>query len=348
MANIFLDTNILLPDPLFKSDFNSLLIKLVKEGKIKIYIPSIVFEELTNKYEQFLLEEVSNLHKYHQNIQKVINQDIKLPEISVAECLTDFKTFYNLNFENGFFHNLEYKNHILPELVKRSINRIKPFSNNKQEFRDCIIWLTIVEEIKTNNLKENFFLTNNVHDFYDESKENIHKDLQNDCKEIKPHKSVKEFVIKQKELLRLKEIYEFEKWVEEQHINNFYLQTAIKGSLWDSVQGKLYDNLRKYDIGKIYNNNLIGFLSPAVEKQRIKIKGTKVIIVDKFALVTCNIAFEFYASIYLPDIQRPVFTPQANDSFSASCELNFTLYKEGVLTFNEVENLIIEEKNNEA
>src|SRR5690606_7702682 len=118
-----------------------------------------------------------------------------------------FKNFYDQLISEGTVKILEYNNDMLPEIVNRAIERKKPFTENKTELKDTIIWLTYVKFVESKKLKNCILLTANVSDFCDtdEAKNNnfvIHPELKKDSNRFKVYKSPKELIQAEKPQLK--------------------------------------------------------------------------------------------------------------------------------------------------
>lgn len=337
MVTIFIDTNVLVPDPFFKGEFASLLLKLAKEGKVELLIPVIVFDELKNRFEISVKEDYNSLKKHASSLTKITGKEFAHDELELNNHLKRFNDFYEYQFEKKHLSQILYSNDILPELVHRSIKRIKPFSPKKEEFRDGIIWLTIVDYMKEYDDKDCFFVSNNVAEFYDTDKKSLHPDLSKDCDRILLHKSFKELIIKEKELFRLKEIHDFERWLESENIDRTYIEEVIRGYMWSSIKSELTSKIQTLDISKIYKSDIIGYLKPTLIKEDIVIENFEIIPIEKFALATIKIKTFFFSKVYKPDPLEPIFSDQGTEKFMLEAELSMTLDMGSQLSLGELE-----------
>lgn len=181
--NIFLDTTVFYDDPFLKKPHIKNLIKICKQNNFTIFVSNIVLLETSRHYENKIISHFNNYIKAKNFLETdtsiyFLDKEIDL-EYTFKKSLERFNDYYQ-NHEQ--IKILEYDNEILPELVHRSIHRIKPFSENKQEFRDAIIWLTYSKFAEKHHLEECFFITNNSSDYL--YKGSLHKDLQNDTQRI--------------------------------------------------------------------------------------------------------------------------------------------------------------------
>ncbi|MEH6987493.1 PIN domain-containing protein [Cytobacillus firmus] len=180
--NIFIDTTVFHngKDVFMNSLYNKILLNICKQNKFKIYISSVVLTEARRQYEIFINSHVKNVRTAVGafNIMPNIRQiNLNIPE--VEDALKLFEKFYDELVSEGVVEIVKYNNDILPTLVERSINRIKPFTEKKQEFRDAIIWLSYVDFAESKNLSDCLLVTENTTDYCSKDKK-LHPDLLND------------------------------------------------------------------------------------------------------------------------------------------------------------------------
>lgn len=248
MLNVFLDANILYSDPCFEKNKNRVLLDKVSRIGGKLYITDIVYKEMENNFRKQLEEINSKISK--------IKNDCKIPieinNIDVEKEIQKMRLKYSQYEEDGKLVKLETKNEFLPEVIERSINRKKPFTETKQEFRDCLIWMTYAHKVEEDRLENCFFITKNSSDFYDKEG-NLHEDLVKDSKNIKLHKDIHQFMKNEEETLNK---LEDKKYIIDNYSNldidsiksNKTLNKYIEKIVMEYVQ-----NLSSYELGGIYN-----------------------------------------------------------------------------------------------
>ncbi len=186
---IILDTNILRKDFLLKSNHFRILKEFMYASRSKLVLPSIVFQELIQLYKK----EIEFKHNELSKLTEYVNRNLLVSEVP------DYKTKYKLDIDksvseykhyikkqlNPFVEEIYYENSFLPELVRRSVEKVKPISSKGEEFRDALLWLTILNYVKKQKSKiEVSFITNNITDFGDKTKRNLHPDLLEEIKTI--------------------------------------------------------------------------------------------------------------------------------------------------------------------
>ena len=214
MLNVFLDSNIIYNDPFMESGINKRLLNKIKQVNGKIYITDIVYKEVINNYVVKLKDLNLELEKLKRKLDTT-NINIAINLIDVENEEKKLKLRLDNLIKDNSLNLLSTDNNLLDEVVYRAIKRIKPFSNNKEEFRDCLIWLTYAKKVESEIMENCFFITNNVNDFFSNDKINLHPDLINDTKRFRIYKGLIDFFINEQDLFdlgnlkTLKEIFNF-------------------------------------------------------------------------------------------------------------------------------------------
>ncbi len=192
--NIFIDSNILFQDYFFENKSNKNLLQYCKEGLLKIHMSEIVRLELRRQFEKEIKATNKELEKIQKNIARLkLEEDVKI--ISIENQLKKFDDFYNRLTNIDDFKILNYSNEFLPDIVNRAVNRIKPFTEEKSELKDAIIWKTYSFYVEQGKLDNCIFLTNNTSDFCTKKdKSNIHPELLVDTRRFKVVNSSFDFI----------------------------------------------------------------------------------------------------------------------------------------------------------
>ncbi|GAA5416178.1 hypothetical protein Pryu01_01210 [Paraliobacillus ryukyuensis] len=246
--NIFLDTTVIFSDPLFKGNYNSTLLKLAEEYRdITFYMSNIVYKEAERYFEMNVRKSLIELKKAKKNLQKykygifeTLDTNYQSEE-EVSDIVGNFKSFYSGLEDKGLLKILPSPNNILSDLIHRSVNRIKPFKENKSEFRDAATWLTYVNYVEENKIMDCYLITENVADFFDEQKKNIHPDLIKDTKKFKAFLNLKKLAT---------EDVKINNYIEEKQGKKQYLQK------WIDYQGIDEDFVLGYFESQILFNEL--------------------------------------------------------------------------------------------
>ncbi|MEY8758956.1 PIN domain-containing protein [Chryseobacterium tongliaoense] len=175
--NIFLDSNILYHDYFFENKSNRKLLEYCKEGLINLYMAEIVKLELRRQF----MKEIEEINTEIKRIKKdasrlrIENEPAIIP---IDAQLKKFDDFYKKLPQNENYQILPYSNDFLPDIINRAVYRKKPFTEEKSELKDALIWKTYYEFVETNVMSNCILLTDNTSDFCskkDSSK--IHSEL---------------------------------------------------------------------------------------------------------------------------------------------------------------------------
>lgn len=194
--NIFIDSNILYQDYFFENKSNKKLLEYCEEGLLNLYMSEIVRLELRRQFQKELESKNRELEKLIKELKR-LKIERELNAISIDEQLNKFDTFYKrISYFDNFFI-IHYKNEFLPDIVDRAINRKKPFTEEKSELKDAIIWKTYSDFVETHSATDCVLLTNNTSDFCDKKdKSKIHSDLTSDTNKFSVINSSYDFIKK--------------------------------------------------------------------------------------------------------------------------------------------------------
>ncbi len=251
--NIFLDTTVIFSDPFLKRNYNRNLLKLARDYKdITFYMSEVVYKESKRHFERNVREHLEDLNKIQSKLKNykrdyfetVVDVGVEA-EQKTKELLNNFEIFYKELQENDLLHILSCPVNILPDIIDRSVHRIKPFKENKSEFRDAVTWLTYVNYVEQNFLPDCYFITENVTDFFDEKKVNLHPDLLSDSTKLKPFINLKKLAQEDQKIKsyfeekqgREQEILE---WIDENNIDENYVLGYFKESSFNGLFNQIY------------------------------------------------------------------------------------------------------------
>ncbi|WP_342645013.1 PIN domain-containing protein [Mucilaginibacter sp. CSA2-8R] len=181
--HIFLDTNAVKEDPLWRHNFPSaLLSELKKNDKFHLYISDVVIAEINKNYELDASEALTIASKAAKSLQgsvrglnKFLKEELKISVTEINPELGDLNYFYDALFKFPNFHLIETSNETLqtvlgwvklykpPYFTKTQPGQKKPF-----EYKDAVIWQSYKTYCLLNGIKEAHILTNNISDFLTE------------------------------------------------------------------------------------------------------------------------------------------------------------------------------------
>ena len=210
--DIIIDANIIRRDlKLNDKNFEILTDYLVKTNSKLVY-PSIVIQEVKGLYKRALKERLAQFLISNKKLKStVINTEIAAPPSIDIEAESDnYIQFIHDKLGTSDENIIEYKNEFLPELVKRAIERKKPLDNKGQQFRDGLLWLSLLDYAVNSDEKRVAFISDNPTDFAEKGENKLCAELIEETKEkgieivyfktladfAKEHASVIEFITK--------------------------------------------------------------------------------------------------------------------------------------------------------
>lgn len=204
---VYIDSNIMFKDPYLNSNKMTSILDVIRATKGKLIIPSVVKEEALNNLVKKNNEHRNNLENNIRLFSSTMLDKSSLDSLTIPDISEeDFKKSYLLRLDNlinsGLIKIADHKSmdqeKLVDDLLHRALYSIKPFKEGKEEFKDAMIWNTIIHDIKNNEYKNCIFITANVKDFYSIDKVSLHQDLINDIPKgvsIKSYKSLDELVL---------------------------------------------------------------------------------------------------------------------------------------------------------
>lgn len=194
-----IDTNIIRRDLKLKDKNFDILIDYLGRTNSRLILPSIVLEEVKGLYKRALQE---RFEEYTKSIEKLKSTllFLEMPETPALDINGDadkYIEYIHKRFGTSADNIIEYKNEYLPELVKRAIERKKPLDNKGQQFRDGLLWLTLLDYAQTTDEKQIAFISDNPTDFSEKGDSNLSNELLEETKEknvvIKYFRTINDF-----------------------------------------------------------------------------------------------------------------------------------------------------------
>lgn len=254
--NIFLDSNILYQDYFFENKSSKQLIQYCEQGLINIYMAEIVRLELRRQFEKEILSQNRELKKIIKDSAR-LKTGITIPEISLSNKLREFDSFY-LKLETlDNFEILNYKNEYLPDIVDRAINRKKPFTEEKSELKDALIWKTYSDYVESIMIDDCILLTNNTSDFCTKKdKSTIHPELQLDSKKFKVINSSFDFIKTNAPLLESPE-YKFQLYINQFTIDENFVLKIISENFEKKLEDRIHSKIDRIHPSELFEDNFI-------------------------------------------------------------------------------------------
>lgn len=330
---IYIDSNIFFDDPYLVKPTFSVILEKIRNSNGVIKMPEVVYyETLNNLLNKNISEARDGLRKPDRQITKYLagsglEEKYKLPILDDAEITTSFHNRYDELTAEGVLeiinHNTIDKDYLLKDIMYRALNGIRPFSEGKEEFKDTIIWHTVIEDIKQNKYTKCFFVSNNNSDFFEQNSvdnktrvASFHKDLLQDIPEgvyLIPFRSLKDLIEETKELIESynaeslttvdsEEDVTSDHGLQEVNLNEEYVKSIVSEYIYDNLQSyfvhifKAYrDQFRRYfplinpessgytDIENLYNEEIIIRVNRISNISAYRIKNSTKVICNVYA-----------------------------------------------------------------
>lgn len=203
---VYIDSNILFKDPYLRSNKMVSLLNIIDSTNSKLKIPSVVQQETLNnlvkKVQSIRNELQSNIKLLSSNMLNTSDLDyLSMPDFSEEDFRRDYSVHLGKLVYSGSIEIVDYKTMnqemLLDDLLHRVLHSIKPFKEGKEEFKDAMIWNTIIHDIRFNGYQDCIFISANVSDFYSADKVSLHDDLINDIPKgvtVKPYRNIEDFI----------------------------------------------------------------------------------------------------------------------------------------------------------
>jgi predicted nucleic acid-binding protein len=258
--NIILDTNIIRSDFKLKSAEFSVILDYLTKTNSKVIMTAIAFEELTHLYTSELKKRLEVYQSAVEKINPILSNVMQIENINIESETSQYLNYLMLKLEFSDSEIIPYKDSYMKEVVHRAINKIKPCSNKGEEFRDTILWLTVLDIAENTNDKQIIFISNNTKEFASESGQELHADLYEETQRrgvrINYFNSLKHFIKSHASTFS----YINEEWINDQinieEINERFVE-IIKKDWSDNLLQRLNSDYNTAD----YINPISAYLS---------------------------------------------------------------------------------------
>ncbi len=164
--DIVLDTNIIYSDFFMNTTKFKLVFDYLKKTNSEIIVPQIVYKEIVALYERELEKRFRDLKRDRELLDGVLIDKTKIDfRIDFKEEVEKYRGYFKSKLKIKDKDIVPYENKYLDEIVNRAIYRKKPCTEKGQEFRDVLVWLTILDIARLLSTKELIFISNNTHNF---------------------------------------------------------------------------------------------------------------------------------------------------------------------------------------
>jgi predicted nucleic acid-binding protein len=343
--NIFLDSNILYQDYFFENKSNKKILEYCDEGLLNLFMSEIVRLELRRQFQKEIEEKNREIKKIIKDSKRLKIQN-EISEISIAEQFTKFDKFYNRLKMYDNFSLLPYKNDFLPDIVDRAINRKKPFTEEKSELKDAIIWKTYSEYVESNNSTDCILLTNNTSDFcIKKDKSKIHPDLTTDTDKFSVINKSFEFIKKYASVLESPE-HKFQAYINQINISQDFVLGIIKNNFEKIIEDRMHlkiDNLHPSDLVSadyFFDGQLISYGCEILDCDEIEHEIiAETALISGIVYASCEVEILEYNSVR--DSGEDRFSSVADKNVIFKIYFNFDMEKDEVYSDLEVTDIEI-------
>jgi hypothetical protein len=295
----------------------------------------VVLLELRKQFQDEIEEHNRELKKIIKDSNRLkISEKIDL--IDISKQLKIFDNFYEMLGKNVRFDVLQYKNEYLPDIVERAVYRRKPFTNEKTELKDALIWKTYSEFVETNNLQKCILLTNNTSDFCDKQDcSKVHSELLKDTDRFLVINSTFAFYTQKGPILESPE-HKLQLLIEQVEIDESYVREIIVGHFDDILAdgiNEMIEGLSPSDIIKdeFYHD---GYVTAGGEMEILEASEIEHEILGHIILVSGKIRTSRFVEAYEYNVGRDPGEDQyisvADKAVTFEVYFNFNLSSEQV------------------
>lgn len=190
---IFIDTNVFWGDWFARNANLRYLFHFINNDNNELLISRLVIQEVENIRRREIApafnkakKAISELERLHGSTLLVLPNDTSLSQYGFLAVLQD--KVENLTI-------IEYEHIPQSIVVERALVCKRPFLEGEKGYRDTLIWLSLLDHIKKNDVTEEIaFITENSTDFFDPGNPgSFHPDLISDVNTLTNHATVKPF-----------------------------------------------------------------------------------------------------------------------------------------------------------
>ncbi len=333
--HIFLDSNIFFTDPYLRKEFNNALVNLSNMRAVNLYITDVVYEEIINNYRRCVTDHYKNYHRAWAKLNEITAEPITEINIDIEREIKLFKSDLD-DLLDSLIVRITFDPSDIQEVVHRSINHIKPFSKNKQEFRDCMIWLAIKKFVIENNLDHCYLLSANVRDFYNDSNSDLHPTLKQEIPNMIAYQSAKELILNVGELNKKLVEEELELW-SYLNVKKEKIARLVYEDLFEDIYPIIEREIKFKFENQIVNFELMSLVQPGlIENVKIHSKDYKIIQDFSFFSCTFSLSVPTLFTYYEDEVEDYISREYV---VSVQGKVHFTLKPSEKAQFNDLENL---------
>ena len=171
MFFVILDTNVFAADWHLKSVAAQACLDMCRKTSSLFLMPRLVLEEVEKQYEEKLIKQRADYNQQVRGLNRFYGKDRVQPLAEVDTKIETQKYIRDLLRKLGIKRKniLEYPADALPQLVRKAVNRIKPFTANGEEFRDALLWETVKANLCPDGFATTIFVSQDSAAFVDKN-----------------------------------------------------------------------------------------------------------------------------------------------------------------------------------
>lgn len=229
--DVIIDSNIIRRDLKLNDKNFEILADYLNKTNSRLIIPSIVIEEVKGLYKRALIERYDEFIKCSNKLKSILitKSTPTISEIDYEKEADEYILYIHNKLGTSEDNIIYYKNDFLPDLVKRAINRKKPLDDKGQQFRDGLLWLSMLDYAENTIEKRIAFISDNPKDFSENGTKKLNQELKAEAES------------KQLEIIYFRELSDFAK--EHASIIDFITEDWISENIDIKVIEKLLDNV---------------------------------------------------------------------------------------------------------
>lgn len=191
---VVLDSSVICQDLRFLGNAARVLVGNSRVVPVTLAVPEVVIDEVTNHFREKLIRAQSRLIDTHKKLSLLVPDSPTLPGLAIVERETvRYREFLIQQLSALQGRTLPYPKITHQDVVKRELQRRKPFKENGSGYRDLLIWESL-RQLTYAGHERIAFITANVKDFLADTR--LHQDFSSDIlnpERVEVFASVKEF-----------------------------------------------------------------------------------------------------------------------------------------------------------
>lgn len=175
---VVLDSSIIRQDLRFSTNASRVLLGNHRVVPVTLAVPDVVVDEVTNLYREKLITAAISLREAHKEMKWLAPGSPDLGELPAVEPDTvKYREFLLKQISDAGGRTLPYPQISHQKIVKRELQRRKPFKKDGSGYRDLLIWESL-RQLTWSGHERIAFITANVRDFITDAR--LHEDLAAD------------------------------------------------------------------------------------------------------------------------------------------------------------------------